>query len=63
MVIRVEVSVNGGDRRIFTCNSRYIDLRRFGGIGTGSLPASNSRKRAFVCSLRAREYDSRKYNV
>lgn len=63
MAIRVEVSVNGGDRRILTCSSLYMDLRRCDGIGTGSLPASNSRRRVFVCSLRAREYDSRKYNV
>lgn len=60
---RVEVSVKGGDLRILSCNSRYIDLRTFGGMGTGRRPPSNSRRRALVCSRLAREYDSRKYNV
>lgn len=59
----MDVSVKGGDRRILTCNSRYIDLRMSGGIGTGSRPASKSRRRVLVCSRRAREYVSRKYSV
>lgn len=55
--------MKGGDRRIWIWISRYIDLRTLGGMGTGSRPASNSRRRALVCSRRAREYVSRKYNV
>jgi len=37
-----------------------MSLRTCSGMGTGSRPASKSRRRLFVCSLRASAYDSRK---